>query len=226
MIPIFDFDYCTKEDLYRAVDEVRRILNVQSDFNRVDIRNLIASLDWLDVEFMDLPSKRIRGATNPKNGFIILNSNRNHLEQRFDFAHEFFHVILHRYKDDALFFSCLEDELHINNDKIYEWQANEAAAELLIPYKKFVPEFIDFFELCSDIYQYEIAIGYFADTYEVSRSVIEYRIESLSYEIYQYECGKNINEIEILSKTKQIQRGIKVPSYHNRFNPDGTKKAP
>ena len=217
MIPIFDFDYCTKEELYHAVDEVRETLNVKFKNGHIDLKNLRKSIDYVKVGFIDLPSKRIRGAASPKEGLILLNSNREPLERNFDFIHELFHLIFHRYKEDMRIFPCIDGDLLINTDKIYEWQANESAAELLIPYKIFIPEFITAFHDCTSIYEYEIIVKKFACKYRVTLPVMEYRIASLCYELYQYEHGKGIDEIEILSKRKQIERRIHLISYRDRF---------
>lgn len=52
--------------------------------------------------------------------------------------------------------------------------------------------------------------------YNVSDVFIENRLESLRYEIDQYLNGCDLNDIEILSNRKQLERGIKAQSLNTK----------
>ena len=62
---------------------------------------------------------------------IALNQNASLPSQRFTLSHELSHYLLHQNHTQFLCDGCERSPL--------EWQANEAAAELLLPYRIFLP---------------------------------------------------------------------------------------
>ena len=185
MASFFNLSFCTKKDLYHVVDVIRAENNVNYENGFIDCYELCSRIEWIEIGRATLSKATIRGASYPKEGFIALNALRNPVEQNFDCAHELFHLVLHKFKERSSFV-CLEP-IELNSDQISEWQANEAAAEFLVPYRLFIPEFVRFVHACEAPSDYDGVIGYFASKYNVSRAVIIYRINSLKYEIYQYD---------------------------------------
>lgn len=111
-------------------------------------------------------------------------------------------------------FSCFE-KARVNQNTFLEWQANEGAAELLVPYKSFVPEAANLVHLLenkdySSFYCLKMEL---CDKYFISDIVLQNRIEGLMYEIQQYRCGTSLNNLRLLSKNKQQKLGIEVTSF-------------
>ena len=214
----------TKEELYGIVEGIRRKNNIDfSDLDR-DFRDICSDFKGYEVAYHKFPNKYIRGLSVVDEKIILLNPLRSEIEQNFDCAHELFHTVLHRNSGHKTF-TC-HDYAHPNQDKYLEWQANEAGAEILIPYKKFIPDFTAAIKNCSNSDDYKNLIIYFAGKYRVTQTVVKNRIDALKYEIYQHEIDDvPINELVILSDTRQRENNIFIPSYHDRFLSDGTKKA-
>lgn len=219
---ILNPNFCTKKDLYLAIDAVRSERGIPNNKNNPSFYNDCANYDDIKLLTCDLQDRELRGFSVVSKNAIVLNSLRTETERNFDCAHEFAHLSFHKNVNHKTF-KC-HDYNNPDINPYLEWQANETAAELLIPYRKFIPEFIDDFRKCSDFCEYWNLVDCYAYEYEVSRLVMEYRIESLRYELHQYECGKCINEIEFLSKRKREERGLMIQSYHDRFDPYDMQK--
>ena len=214
-----------KEELYRIVEGIRIKNNMDfSDLDK-DFREICSDFKGYEIAYHKFPNKNIRGLAVVNEKIILLNPLRTEVEQNFDCAHELFHTVLHKNLGHRTF-TCF-DYAHPNQNKYIEWQANEAGAEILIPYKKFIPEFASAFNNCSDYNDYMQLIIYLSGEYRVTQTVIKNRIDALKYEIHQHEVDDvPINKLVIMSDNKQKENNIFIPSYHSRFNPDGTKKTP
>lgn len=151
--------------------------------------------------------------TDGKDSAILLDSRQSREEQNFFCAHELIHSAFHRDLGMKQF-SCYE-KTQPQQDSAIEWQANEGAAELLVPYKLFIPRFIELLneQLNNPSVFYWIRIQ-LAKEFDVSYQVIFNRIENHRYEISQYEQGVDSNSIQLLSKRKQNQFGIACPDYN------------
>ncbi len=137
---------------------------------------------------------------------ILLNSSRSCWEQNFDCTHEMLHLILHR-KDKGQVFFCT-DTVSDKQYPIIEWQANEGAAELLVPYQDFIPRFANLLRFN--------AVGItslLAEYYYVTTKVISNRIDNLAYEIDQYRAGRRIDQIKLLSHRQLKRIGITPTCY-------------
>lgn len=204
----------TKQLLYNEIENFRHYIGVYPQNYPVDTRKL-AVAGGLTVDICDFRSKGLKGALviDGNSGHIILDSKETNLEQNFFCGHESLHFVLHR-KIGTNSFQCF-DYAQPNQNSIIEWQANEGAAELVVPYKQFIPDLLDLF---NPITAYgDIFDAYFrlAEKYQVTETVIKNRAENLKYEIYQVASGVSINSIVILSKTQQEKAGINVPSCYD-----------
>lgn len=209
-------NYCTKEDLYRYVNDLKKCMNIDSMKIGIDIYWACQRINGIKMEVVDFSDRSLRGMAVPKDNIILLNSSRNEIERNFDCAHEFIHVVRHKHEDTQTF-SCL-DKLCPRQNPFLEWQANEGAAEILVPYKVFIPIFCEYHPRCENEYEYYYLLDYLAHLFNVPLRVIELRIENLKYEIYQYEKGCDIDSIQVLSNKKQEQKGIHIVSYNVKYD--------
>ena len=124
-----------KRALYARLEEKRKESGIFYDFP-LDIKSLVRR-ENIELSFTLFESDSI-GAMLYKDSFsaILINSNKSPLDQRFDLAHELIHFWFHPSQTSFSF-----QKPHLR-DKEKEWQANEGAAELLLPYKDFIPRFV------------------------------------------------------------------------------------
>ena len=217
--------YLTKMGLYKRIEKCRNELNERGVTN-ITIENIVAVYDDIVVEYYPFATKGLKGmlflaSDDCDNNGMIINSNLPEEERHFHSIHEFMHIMLHA-GIPGNHIMTLENEIRNNQNSFLEWQANEGAAELIIPYKEFVPLFA---ELFTDYIQngqwWEIVYGqksiaeYLAERYQVSVPVILNRISSLSYEIDQFRSGVPIDEVRILSHSKQQEMEIEVTDYRD-----------
>lgn len=148
---------------------------------------------------------------------ILVNSNLSQEEQNFHGTHEFIHIALDDGKGGRTF-KCY-DKIKPFQNPYTEWLANEGAAELILPHDVLLPyikERINTFD--DNIIGVYNMIDEIAQIYRVSPVVVQNRLNSLSYEIFQYLSGCDINDIKILSKTQQQRYGIYVDSLNDIEN--------
>ena len=171
--------------------------------------------DLITFEFHDFNDKKIGGFLvknkYPEKSFIVVNNSKDKYSTLFDLTHELIHFLLHPDDRNTYISDTLSD---IDN---FEWQANEGAAELMVPYKKFIPLFCNRISKCTNNKQYSMIVDELAQHFVVSPAVIDYRISGLKYEITQYESGIEIDCIELLSKRAQESKGIYIDSYSKKF---------
>ncbi len=195
-----------KEKLYEHVDFYRGQLGLSLD-QPVKLVDVLAPCSQFDVEFCNFKTPGLCGVAmvGNKSDTIILNSNRTSEEQNFDCGHEFLHLTTHREIQDS--FNCFTKAKPQQNT-FREWQANEGAAQLLVPYQDFIPRFLKLFESRALGIQYTLA-----DYYYVTPQVINIRLDSLSYEIDQYREGARLDCLELLSRKQRVRRGITPTCY-------------
>jgi len=132
---------------------------------------------------------------------IGLNARRSAGGRNFDCMHELMHYWLHNDKDS---FYCLDGmSSHI------EWQANEGAAQFLMPYQSFIPNYCYLHDKLYAKYMpqkaYEVQVSMLANSYMVGEMSIKIRMKSLKNEIAQYIDGASINKIKIVpNRHKQV----------------------
>lgn len=203
-----------KIDLYNFVNTLRNRLDINFDsypLNTIDICN---ELKRVNITYHKFKTNGFCAAVllGNKTDTVILNSNRTDKEINFDCGHEIVHMAKHRDKGiDS--FSCMELKTkRQSNISFLEWEANEGAAELLVPYKKFIPEWTNMYSNSLGWYDIDGLIHYFSNLYFVSDAVISFRLQHLKYEIHQYLSDVRLCDLELLSDTQQKRRGITMKS--------------
>lgn len=214
-------NFYDKARLYSRIDEHRHRLGIKDSDYPLHIKDLCDNSKHIVVKECPFKTHGLRGIATKRTVFdgtdiILLNSNRNENEKNFDCGHELVHLLEHR-NAKAQTFHCFERTMP-NQNNFMEWQANEGAAELILPYKQFVEEF------CTDYYfmsrmgvnlerKAKVLPLLYAQKHKVTESFIVNRIKSLEYEICQYHSGTSIDSLEILSKNQLKQKTISL----NRF---------
>lgn len=182
----------------------------------LDIYEICSHFSNLEIAACPFVTQGLRGMAvladnNSQKNCILLNSNLTQEEQNFHGTHELVHVVLND-GTQGLTFKCY-DKVMPFQDSYTEWLANEGAAELILPHDvllPFIKERQKTFD--QDIIGVYNMVNEIAQNYKVSPVVVENRLKSLSYEIFQYLGGCELNQIQILSKNKQKSLGITVDS--------------
>jgi hypothetical protein len=178
-----------KRALYARLAEKLSEIGVEPAFP-LDVKKL-AKRENIDIRYHPFDSEAI-GAVLYKGFYsaILINSNKSPLEQRFDLAHELIHFWLHPSQTSFSF-----QKPHLR-DKEKEWQANEGAAQLLLPYSDFIPKFVNTAKFVEENYQpLEEVYSELARFYKVAPVVVDYRIRNLESEILQYINGVPIERV-------------------------------
>lgn len=203
----------TKQSLYRAVDKLRDRLQVSHLDHTYDLRTALKEAAIpMEVEELPFRTPGLHGiasiGSENEPDVILLNSKYRDQVKRFDLAHEVFHCAYHR-NLGVNTFSCYE-VVDTHQNPYLEWQANEAAAEMLLPYRIFIPLAASArIEKSSQLRTY---IERWAAVFNVAPRNIEMRLESLKYEILQYRRGVPLDQLVFLSRREQALRGIHAES--------------
>ena len=112
---------------------------------------------------------------------------------------------------------CSEKNI-ISQESSIEYQANEGAAQCLVPYERFIPEISNLYDDAMSSDEIDFFIAKLAQKYHVTSAVISVRLQSLKYEIWQYMSGTAIKHLRILSDRHQKQEGIEVESIIDKRN--------
>jgi len=207
-------DIWTKAELYIQVDKIRDKLHLRKA--PIDSIALIKNVCVNPyVTTIGFESKSICGmlVKGQQSTYIGLNANHTPAQQNYYCAHEFIHYCYHG--DDDLVLVCCDQ---ISPGNMYsEWQANEGAAELLVPYRQFIPAITGLFcgypdKKFKDLYGLLNELAY---RHNVPKTTISNRIDTLAYEICQYTRGVPLDKLEIISAKEQKRRGISVKSYND-----------
>lgn len=224
----------TKAELYSIVERIRSSLDIKNNSYPIDAFNLCSNIKRIKIQRVMFNTKELRGMlcvakNQTENHVILINGRKSWVEQNYHSAHEFMHI----FSDTTVPGSILTcyDTVRPNQDDYTEWFANEGAAELLVPYRIFVPIF------CSLYYDYlyyadkwylnyknENVKQVLAKSFGVSEVVITHRINNLAYEINQYMNGILLPNIDILSRSKQDSYGISVPDFNSILSLEECKR--
>lgn len=185
----FDKNKDTKETLYKKIELIRKALELKKEENYKFVENIknkkIANIVIADIgNFSGVLDKKINSTP-----VILLNENSKNLN--FVLAHEIVHLFITPL-DSA--FECYNNQKYTESN-YEEWRANEGAAELLVPYKEFIPDY----SYLLMYKNYDECITELSKIYSVSKQVIEFRIKNLKEEIIQFLNGVDIEEIKILN---------------------------
>lgn len=209
-----------KQQLYHEVIRIKRFMGFRIYQYGID---LVKEYEAFGIRVTAVPFKTrgLRGMAavgeKPDPDVILLNNARTQREQNFDCSHETMHLALHR-RTGRKTFNCYNIPVP-NQDPFLEWQANEGAAEFLMPYVEFIPMLRD----TVGSRPTHMAIKYFTelagDTFLVPEAAIKFRLENLKYEIFQYYSGVDLSDIQVLSKKQQERQGLYLRSLNDI--PDG-----
>lgn len=178
--------------LYTQITRLRRVWRVSG--LRFEAFCIARSLPGVKVRETRFSTPAFRGilvtAPDKSKAIIVLNSLRSEEEQTFDLTHELVHFELHPPTMDSQKYS-----------QFYEWQANEGAAELLMP-RATVLE--DMYVCRKEIRDPKNQRGYIsarADHFGVTQALFERRLFVLRYDIRQALSGIPPEEIPILPQS-------------------------
>lgn len=211
-------NYFTKADLYNEINQLRCFTGFEEYDYPLNLPLYCESTGKITIGKMPFKTKGLRGmasiSMNEKDKHVILlNENESEEGQNFICGHELIHILFHKRANIKLF-SCFET-LQPNQNGFLEWQANEGSAELILPMYKILPDIKREFPILKASDDFRHFKSYLAEKYNVTEGVINFRLESLKYEIQQYLSGTPLNDIKILSNRQQTQKGIKVKSLND-----------
>lgn len=209
--------HCTKAELYQSIRILRHQCNISEKNGPLDLISLCENLPNLALGFPPFKTPGLKGisclSTDGGPDIILLNGNLSWRENNFTCGHELIHVTLHR-DGPAKSFNCFE-RARPNQDRFLEWQANEGAAELLLPARFLLPRIKERFSQLQTWQDFVHFKGELAETFRITEAVVTFRFESLKYEISQYLSGIPLEEIRLLSSSKQQEAGIHIKSLND-----------
>lgn len=195
----------TKQQLYRLIEEIRKNYGI-GYAPPYDAKSLCITIFGLHLSIFDLKTPKLRGISHIPSKSVLIDAKLSDEEQNFYCMHEIIHQTAHKGRPTKTY-SCY-DGTRADQDSFIEWEANEGAAQFLVPYQDFIPRFTSLFsDKASDIQ------GVLAEHYHVTPQVINIRMNSLAYEIDQYRTGVQLDRIELLSRRQCERRGISPTCY-------------
>lgn len=200
----------TKRELYKFISNLKEQHAFALSF--FTIQEFCKYELGIRIGTLTFRTEGLRGMSMPeKNGepaVIILSEKRNAVEQDFDCIHELIHVLRHPCTK-ATCFRCY-DKVRPNQNAFYEWEANEGAAEFLMPYKSFIPTLVSKIAYIEDDRAQVIPedICEMAEQFHVTDQMVMNRISGLRYEILQYLSGVALEDLDIRSLNSQKRAGI------------------
>lgn len=204
----------SKEQLYRFVSRLRQNLGLTWQDYPLRLPALLeggrVAVEVYPFRQPKLCAMALRGT---KCDTIILNGSRTPQEQNFDCAHELIHLTLHRDVEQDCF-QCFEGKTPAQ-DSFLEWQANEGAAELMLPYQMLLPLLKRSRRKLRDAGDIRALRRQLAARFFLTESILRVRLESLKYEISQYLDGVDLDRITLLSSRQLQQQGIQVESLND-----------
>ena len=199
-----------KRELYNFIEKLKRqhfhalsYMTIQ-EFCEIEL--------GIKIGIMEFKTEGLRGMAQHAQGkepaVIILSKKRNEKERNFDCAHELIHLVRHP-ASKAASFRCY-DQVRPKQNQFHEWEANEGAAEFLIPYKEFIPALVDKIAYIEDDAVYVIPedIWKLAEQFHVTEAMITNRIQNLYYELRQYLSGISLDALDVRSWNSQKKARI------------------
>lgn len=204
--------YLTKSELYLIVKQMKLNMGYKYNDYKLNLYNYCVDCPSVLIEKIHFQTPSLKGMAiieTGKKDIILLNDKLNKYELNFYCGHELFHVCNHNYTNIKTF-NCFEYVKKQQNPYL-EWQANEGSAEIIMPYREFIPKLADLF--CSLNVSYNKLKTIMAKEFNVTESMIWCRIENLKYEFHQYyKFNIPIDYIQILSKKELSKRNISITS--------------
>ena len=190
-----------KQELYHQIEQLRQRIGIRYP-PPYDSRALCTKAFGLNLDYLDLRTHKLRGMSHIPSRSVVIDIKRTPEEQNFHCMHEVMHHMFHQDMGTKIYSSY--EETQADQNPFIEWQANEGAAQFLVPYQAFIPDYIQESRLHAhdSLLTQDGLCKILAPHYFVSPKVISNRIDSLNYEIYQFLHGTPIPQIILLSKTK------------------------
>ena len=208
-----DTKYWNKKKLYIEIDKLRLKLGIDYDISSYPISPIKLaknSCKNLLIETISFSSSNICGILykGDTTTTIALNNKRDTPMQNFDCMHELIHYFIH----DISYCQLICSDNTIDQDKYIEWQANEGAAQFLVPYQIFIPRYLELEEQHANSVWYD-SKETLAELFNVTTAMITNRIKNLEHSILHYKLNKNkINDINkdilIISNIKAQKMGL------------------
>lgn len=195
----------TKSELYFQVEALRKRVGLESrpPYNS---KVLCTTLFGLNLDVLDFKTPKLRGMSHIPSHSVLIDGKRSAEEQNFYCMHEIMHHMFHKDRPTKSYSSY--EETQADQDPFIEWQANEGAAQFLMPYQTFIPDYIQTSKhFAHEAFSQVEVIEALSKKYFVSEKVISNRIDSLNYEIYQVLHEVDIININICSKTFLAKSG-------------------
>lgn len=170
-------DFTSREQLYEAVENKINELFGSGKRYPLDSIQIAKSLKGLYVEDWAFRSNMICGILYKGDieSTLYLNTLRSEKGRNFDCMHELMHYWFHPNEK----YMCMYED-NIRQDMTREWQANEGAAQALMPRDIFISRY----------YQYRGDVKILSDLFYVGEQAVKYRIHNLKREIIK---AKKIN---------------------------------
>ena len=192
--------YLSKAKLYAMITNKAQSLgfNVFAPNYKIDACKLaIENCVNLDIQILPFEDLKICGILfkGEFSTVIGLNARRSAVGKNFDCMHELIHYWFHK---QSSFYCNEDDKNHL------EWQANSGAAQFLMPYQSFIPNYCNLHDKLYARYSqtpeaaFEKIISILAKNYMVGEIAARIRIQSLAPEIAQYIKGTPIKSIKII----------------------------
>lgn len=210
--------YSNKISLYEYVNQLRCDRQLSYYNYPLDIVTYCEMRNDIVIDHYSFNTTGLCGIAmlGDKSDTIILNSGRSEREQNFDCGHELIHVTKHRNLGEECF-RCFTTPKE-NQNQILEWEANEGSAELLVPYRLFLPKVKAAYNKLRTWRDLKCLKTDLALEFNVSMAVIYYRLESLKCEIMQYNNGTPLGQVTLMSQTEQSAHGVHIRSLNDMFH--------
>ena len=195
----------TRRVLYRRIDAMREKYGVRGIFDPYDF----AGAQGISIARHDFHDPRLRGIlvrTGDACG-VILRAGLTPARERFYLTHELVHRELHYGEIGSTAFA----------DSGREYQADEGAAELLMPYRDLIPRAL--FLRRRFLTDRTAALRILAAHYRLDLEIVRRRLRSLQYEIALCRSGVPVSEIVPLSRREQQARGLPDIPFDRRLRP-------
>lgn len=215
----FAFDkFTNKNTLYELIGHIK-----ENRYNNSCRYGLYLPDYWrkqnVAVEEVPFSTPGLRGIAIPADFYsndrdiIMLSNSRSRFEKNFDCAHESIHITFH-WKIHHKPFSCY-DKIMANQDPFLEWQANEGAAEYLVPNMVFIPKVAERWDDLIHCLPSDMDLLFYnemCNLFLVPQTVIKIRLVSLKYEIFQYISGVPLEKLQYLSNNDLTKKDINIDS--------------
>lgn len=204
----------TKAELYARIDDIRKRYKYAFTRDPMCVQRFCQEVLDIHVETRVFATRGLRGAAFIESMAIALDETMAPERRKFYCAHEMLHFFLHG--DAKPLFECYDN---IERDDYMEWQANEGAAEIIMPYRAFLYEVLNAAPYMKSGREFFILKKQLVDFFGVTPVMVKVRFDNLKYEVKQALSGVPIEEVELLSDRQQRTRGLEIVSL-NEFYPD------